>query len=112
MDKCGSVVLDIKSLSQYAEKCSGAGSPKLTVGNHLHFVPFHISPLFIAILSISISPCSYMDDGWHVMDLFILINISFLQKVLSRKGSNRMERQNADDLEADDASKKIVVKGQ
>ncbi|KMZ72524.1 hypothetical protein ZOSMA_162G00450 [Zostera marina] len=61
VEKCGSVVLDIKSLSQYAEKCSGTGSPKLT-------------------------------------------------KVLSRKGSNRMEKPNADDLEADDASKKIVVK--
>lgn len=48
----------------------------------------------------------------HAMDLFPLIHIGFLQKVLSRKGSNRMEKPNADDLEADDASKKIVVKGQ
>ncbi|RRT56303.1 hypothetical protein B296_00037910, partial [Ensete ventricosum] len=34
-----------------------------------------------------------------------------LQKALSRKGSNRMEKRTSDEQEADDETKKLVVKG-
>ncbi|WOL05997.1 hypothetical protein Cni_G14729 [Canna indica] len=59
VNKAANVVLDIESLTQSSEKCSG--SPKMT-------------------------------------------------KALSRKGSNRMERRNGEEQDADDATKKVAVK--
>ncbi|XP_073112767.1 uncharacterized protein [Elaeis guineensis] len=59
MDKAGNMVLDIESLTQPSDKCSG--SPKMT-------------------------------------------------KALSRKGSSRMEKRNGEEQEADEASKKLVIK--
>jgi len=59
MDKAGNVIVDIESLTQPSDKCSG--SPKVS-------------------------------------------------KALSRKGSNRMERRSGEEQEADDASRKLVVK--
>ncbi|XP_064976978.1 uncharacterized protein LOC103994468 isoform X1 [Musa acuminata AAA Group] len=59
MDKVGNVVVDIESLTQPSDNCSG--SPKVT-------------------------------------------------KALSRKGSCRMDRRNGEEQEADEATKKLVVK--
>lgn len=104
MDKViSNAVLDIESLTSPPDVCC-SGSPKTTVSRVFdialrNFLHFQHKKLIIKFLLFVVSNKAFE------------LNLLYPQKALSRKGSIRLERRIGEEQEADDSSKKIVVKG-
>jgi hypothetical protein len=88
MDRAANVVLDIEGLPQPSDKCC-SGSPKMMV-----------RPLFQKVLK-----------GWELFEFLEPSFFTCMQRALSRKGSNRLERRGSEEQVQEDFGKRLIIKG-